>query len=633
MMFALTNQINKLKLLHNSGYIIFSVSFVVTVMSYFYLFTNIDVEIELQGTPESALQFFWRGKNDPYRESWSRHVNVKQEPQKIDFMIRDYKFIRVINPIIKLRIDPAREPDVTIIIKRMVVRQLGFKTIIIETSADFKKLIPLADIKLMRHGADGLEFVTSGEDSQIELTVKSEIDYKFLVPVLFFSLVIGYVLGILFGCFNNNGRFTYIPYFMIIVLALTLTASIICSNLHLDEIVHVEAAMYYEDHWLPPEICDPDTIDSYSVYGNSRLNTFEIVYLLAGKFSRLLRFTELEQAIRLRLFNILLFLVILAACILKWDYRILALPLIISPQIWYTFSYFNSEAFSLFVLFFISWQSINQDSSLNQFIKNDNGPPKVIHAILLGLAFALTLQIKKTFYIFLIFLALYFFIKLINKEFPSPLSALKRIFLILLIAVSIFGLRYSLDVYINGFDRKTKIAECKEKMAEPIYKMSTELHKTHTYLSLRDRGITLKQLFSSRNWGLLTFASTFGIYNYAPAASKHYYKIVFLLVMWLSILVCISAFSPFNRSNVLMLLSFILCSAFLIGSSIRHSWLNDFQAQGRYLFPIFTMSGVLIYELLRSLNKRFHNFLIITMFLLGIYSYIFIFLINMPKFS
>ena len=630
-MLEFNNRLNKLKSLLNHGSIFLSVLFTIMLLSYFYLFTNIDVEMELQGTPEGEFQLFERGKNNGYRESLSKIVHVKQDMQKYDFSVADYKFIRPINPIVKLRLDPAKEPA-TITIKRIVIRQPGFKPVIVETSADFNKLVPLADIESMRHGPDGLEIVTSGEDAQLELTVKSEINYKFLVFVLFFSPAVGLIVGILFGFFNNDGRFAYIPYFMTIILALTVIASIICSNLHFDETVHVRAAAYYEDHWLAPEICNPGTLDTYSVYGNSRLNTFEIVYLLAGKFSRLLRFTELDHVIRLRLFNILLFLIILIACIINRDYRILALPLIISPQIWYTFSYFNSEAFSLSVLFFISWQVINQDSCLNQFVRNDNDPKKAIHVILLGLAFALTFLIKKNFYIVLIFFALYFFIKLINKDYPNPLSALKRTSLILLIAISIFGLRYSLDVYVNGFDRKTKVAECKEKLAKPMYKVSTELNKKHPYLSLRDRGVSLRQLFSQRNWDLLTFASTFGIYNYAPAASKHYYKIVFLLVMGLSLSVCVSALTSLNRSNILLLLCFILCSAFLIGFSIWHSWVSDFQAQGRYLFPIFTMSGLLIFELLSSLNKRFHNFFIICLFLLGAYSYIFVFLIKMPKF-
>ncbi len=166
-----------------------------------------------------------------------------------------------------------------------------------------------------------------------------------------------------------------------------------------------------------------------------------------------------------------------------------------------------------------------------------------------------------------------------------------------------------------------------------MYKISTDLNKKHPYLNLRDRGVLLRQLFSDYNWDVLTFASAFGNYNYTPAASKHYYKIVFLLAMGLSISVCISAFTPLNRSNILLLLSFVLCSAFLIGFSIRHSWMSDFQAQGRYLFPIFLMLGLLIYEFPASLNKRFHNFLTIVMFLLGVYSYIFVFLIKMPKFS
>lgn len=632
-MFVRIKQLDKLKLAIDSSQVLFALVFVVTVLSYFYIFTNIDVEMELQSVPESTFQLYWRSNSDGYRESLSRGKYVNPKFQKFHFEIGDYKFFRPINPIVKLRLDPAKTPA-KVNIKRIIIKQLGFKPILIESATDFKYLIPLADIESMQYGSKGLEVVTRGEDSQLELIVgKAQLDYQFFISVLLLSLVVGFTFGVLFNLFNKDLRFGYTPYFMTAILALSLTSSLIGSNLHLDEPVHAKAAAYYENHWSPPEICSPDTVDTYSVYGNSRLDTFEIVYLLAGKFSRLLRFTDLDYTVRLRLFNSMLLFGILMACILKWEYRVLALPLIISPQIWYTFSYFNSEAFSLFVLFFISWQAINPDSSLNVFLRDGGKSKNRLKGVLLGLAFGLTLLIKKNFYIFLIFLCFYFILKLIDRDFEAPVIALKRTFVLILIAISIFGARYLLDIYINGVDRQAKIAECKEKLAEPMYKVSTELDEKHPYLSLKARGVTLMQMFSDRHWALLTFASALGIYNHVPAASKHYYKIMFILMIGLGILICGSILIPSNRSHLLLLLSFLLCSAFLIGFSFKHSWESDFQAQGRYLFPIFSMSGILLYELLGSLNKRLMNFFIVCMALMGMYSYIFVFLLKMPKFS
>ncbi len=633
-MFARMKQLNKLKLRLSidSSQVLFAIVFVVTVLSYFYLFINMDVEMELQSNPESTFQLYWRSSMDGYRESLSKGKRVKPDFQKFHFEVGDYKFFRPINPVVKLRLDPAKKPAL-VRIKRIVIKQPGFKPILIESEDDFKKLIPLAEIESMQYGVDGLEVVTLGEDSQLELTVgKAAFDYQFFISVLLLSLAVGFTFSVLFNLFNKDLRFSYTPYFMTAILALSLTSSLIGSNLHLDEPVHAKAAAYYENHWAPPEICSPETVETYSVYGNSRLDTFEIVYLLAGKFTRLLRFTELDYTVRLRLFNSTLLFAILMACILRWQYRVLALPLIVSPQIWYTFSYFNSEAFSLFVLFFISWQAINPDSSLNLFIGGGKANIK-LKGLMLGLLFGLTLLIKKNFYIFLIFLCFYFILKLMDRDFEAPVVALKRTFVLMLIAGSIFGARCLLDIYINGFDRQAKIAECKEKLAEPMYKVNTELNEKHPYLSLKAKGVTLMQMFSDRHWALLTFASALGVYNYVPAASKHFYKIMFILLIGLGILICGSVLIPLNRSHLLLLISFLLCSAFLIGFSLKHSWESDFQAQGRYLFPIFSMSGILLYELLGALNKRLLNFFIVCMFLMGMYSYIFVFLLKMPKFS
>src|SRR5687767_3807883 len=55
-------------------------------------------------------------------------------------------------------------------------------------------------------------------------------------------------------------------------------------NAHPDELQHFEAAKYYKDHILPPEIGDPSVAASYSVWGISYLNYQWVEYFLAGKF-------------------------------------------------------------------------------------------------------------------------------------------------------------------------------------------------------------------------------------------------------------------------------------------------------------------------------------------------------------
>ena len=51
---------------------------------------------------------------------------------------------------------------------------------------------------------------------------------------------------------------------------------------------HRASARYYVDHWLPPKVGDPATLDSYSRdYGFSYINDTDPVYLFAGKFAAL----------------------------------------------------------------------------------------------------------------------------------------------------------------------------------------------------------------------------------------------------------------------------------------------------------------------------------------------------------
>ena len=106
--------------------------------------------------------------------------------------------------------------------------------------------------------------------------------------------------------------FEYVPFCMACVLALILAMACLSKkNNHPDEFVHVRAAAYYHDHWIPPKVCASGTEHTYSSHGISRLNTHEIFYFFAGKFSRLLSFVSMDdEYLKCRLLNVLLFFVV-----------------------------------------------------------------------------------------------------------------------------------------------------------------------------------------------------------------------------------------------------------------------------------------------------------------------------------
>ncbi len=72
----------------------------------------------------------------------------------------------------------------------------------------------------------------------------------------------GSILYFLLSKVQNENEFIYVPYFLVFILALIFSTSSVTQLIHLDEVVHVGAAEYYQKHWIPPEICSPEIIFS-----------------------------------------------------------------------------------------------------------------------------------------------------------------------------------------------------------------------------------------------------------------------------------------------------------------------------------------------------------------------------------
>jgi len=596
---------------------------------YLYFFTNrAYVEVIIESPEPTLLKIYWAEDGQPYSEKNRAQLRVEPTQTKYGF------FLTNLTDITKLRIDPHQHHG-TSTIKKISIQQAGFKSIHFETIAEFSRLNPIFGIIEYGISKDGLFTKSLGNDPQFEFNFipeKSTFNpyieaIRIVALCLFLWLLYHYGAPLV-------RDLQYVQVFLaIIFILITLMATTSAENTHPDEYVHLDATRYYRNHWLPPHVDSPEIRHTYSVYGFSRLNTDEMSYLLTAKFSTLLTPFHLIEYQALRLFNILLFGIILLFVILRPVARPLALPFLLTPQLWYTFSYCNSDAFAIFLYFLTCCQVILPDSMLNNLLKKQFSSKYLLNYILFAVLFSFLLLVKKNYHILMPFL-LFFYLwknwhisKKLKKEF------LIRLLILVLAGLSLAGARMACDYYVNGFDRAEKLAVLQEQTAKPTYKPSTELHKKHIYLYMKARGNSLERIIKFDRWFGKTFRSAFGVYGYFTlSASDDYYKVVqWLGTTFLLFFIC-SIIMKGGLQNNILLFTGLGCGVSLIGLALWHSWTSDFQAQGRYLFPIILLLGIIYFHTQDIFQKRIFNFFVFSMFAVSLYSFIYIALRNIPKY-
>jgi len=611
-------------------------------LTYYYFLSPITVELTLQSPPEyddllqdlikcpsntNVIQIFFARKNQGYTEDNSRKERIDADTTFYRFAVKKNKAIDSLKIGRKLRLDPMVYPG-TIYLTKFAVKQTGYKSFVLNSKNRFDLLKPVNGIEKMKYTPNGVIIYSPGCDPQLEIKIKPEninFDYLFILKLVIAAFLIGPAIYILLGSIKKESEFIYAPYLLVFILALIFSTSSISKLLHLDEVVHVHAGVYYEDHWLPPEICAPETKHTYSDAGVSRLDNFEVAYFFAGKFSKLLTVLDIDEFPRFRLFNVFLFSILLLLSIKHIEYRILTVPLLISPQIWYLFTYFNSDAFSLFIIIVISYQVIAENSMTNLYLTSyEEDKNKIIRPLLVGLLFSFLLLIKLNYYVFIVFLFLVFILKLGMKEYQYPKKVIQRVGVIILISTAVFGVRWGIDISRNGINRNEKRMECRIKLAKPFLNPKTPLEKRYPFQRLKDRNFTINQLFEKYNWGWKTFLNSFGVYFILPRADLGYYRFIMVVMLFFTIYLSTSILIRFNIDQILLLIIVGFCSLLLIALSLWNSWTASFQAQGRYLFPIFIMTAHLLHESLSILNKKIINFIILMMFCLSVYSYLYI---------
>jgi hypothetical protein len=397
-------------------------------------------------------------------------------------------------------------------------------------------------------------------------------------------------------------------------------------NGHPDEEDHFRAARYYMSYWLPPAVGDAKSEGAYSTsFGVSYLDEPDIVYLLAGKFSGALSLTGLSPFLLTRAVNFAMF-VTLFLFLLKISLEI-GVPfygiLLLSPQLWYVFSYFNGDAFGFTI-------SILLVLKLSKFTRN---PERAMPPIKIGLWLGMLALAKKNYYVLIPVLGgvavwhWVFFSKAGQRQ-----VLLKRWLKIVLIAAVIALPKIGYQQWVNEFHLSEKRVAQMEKMAAPGFKPSEVMARySPWHVNMRAKGQPFQDLLLVHQWHSLSFESMVGVYGFMSVFSPnwYYWVMLFLYVLLFGLLFLPSR--PFALSELTLTAIAIFGMGASCVASFLNSWTVAFQAQGRYIFPVFCIFPLLLaYTWERLPKKVFYSGFLITG-LLSLWNFVFVGLENIPR--
>lgn len=453
-----------------------------------------------------------------------------------------------------------------------------------------------------------------------------------------------------------------------------------------DERLHEADARYFAERWSPPRLDSEAMLPSLkaSPYGVSYLNEWNITYLLAGKFSNLTDRLGIDDRIGFRLYQAGILAGLLALVLLLGLPRSAAIPVLLTPQLWYLFAYMNGDALPLAASLLAAALVFAPSSRLRAFLcRTDPLDLRTLVqvAVFVG-CFALLIVSKRNYWPVATFLAvgaaivplqmtpravaaaaLLLLLAIIGAAGGSALTATYGNGILILagvIALACAGtlvhwgvsgglastarrniLRYSgVFVLAAGLASPWIIADYRinEGPAGKAVQVEAmrEAHAAAEFrpsqatpvggIRMRDQGYSPAQLLAPPlSWQVSSFKSFFGVYGYMQyyAADALYW--VFGIGVGLLLLIAVGStllVDPHGKSYLVL----AACSALaLIAASFLHSWTYDFQAQGRYLIGClaFVMPFIFCLQATRRIYTA-ANILVAMLFLAGVYSFVWI---------
>ena len=369
------------------------------------------------------------------------------------------------------------------------------------------------------------------------------------------------------------------------VLLVVLMAMRSPGNVHPDEFSHFEAARYFRKHWLPAAVAEPGTESSYSAYGFSYLNEADIVYWGFGKAAVVGEALGVGTGLAMRALQVLLY-----AGLVGWVmFRARQFPpalgfLLLTPQVWYVFSYINGDAVPFALLTILAIELASPDSAVRRFLNGTQVRPTpgvFVVGALLGL-----LALSKRNY-----LVSFVFVGWVILWLRSEVRSWRRVALLASIAAVVALPWLTYHAWANDWETEQRVADYSELVASPEMKPSAQASpSSFPYRALRTKGASLWHVLVTLPWAWLSFRSFCGLYGWMNVAADPWvYRVFGALYTGLLAILVIPALRRASPAALSLLVGVLICATLVVAQSAYRSWVYDFQAQGRYLFPILPM--------------------------------------------
>ncbi len=604
-----------------------------TVLYHFLAERQATVSMEVHCSAPTTFKMYWLEEQGAiWSEDKSRRIRLRPGEAFYTFKLTNLDRIAV------FRIDPSEE-KVPVAIRSITISQNGYAPIRIDGDEAFSRITLGGGIESVRISDEGLVVTPATNDPQLFFDLPASLrktailwsgEFLPLGLVFCFALFAGRAL-----VRAGQEDYALVP----VALAMVLTLVVVMANIsafgaHPDEQVHVRAGDYFQHHLLPPPVGAEEARSTYSVYGVSRLHSGEIAYLFLGRFAHAFHALAASSFMLQRAFNIVLWSILLLLALAYKDFRVLMVPALLSPQVWYVFSYANSESFAFFVMMLAAYQVASPHSAWNRLL--DAGPgtvrPRWYAFFWLGLLLGLLLLVKKNFYFFLLFTGLYFFWRLCFGHTRLNRHNLRPIVVVVLTGLALFAGVRGTDEYLNGFEKDERLLQARYQFAAEMWNPATPLEKRHIYLQMRERGTSLKRLFFVDQWGRKSFQSAVGMYGFTSVgASSTYYSLMKYMGILLLLAVSVTVFLRGGLEGSSLWILTLAVAAGLVGMALYHAWTIDFQPQGRYFLPIIGMVAIFFLHARHYLLRSLVPLVCVALFLLSLYSFVAVGLVGIPK--
>lgn len=358
-------------------------------------------------------------------------------------------------------------------------------------------------------------------------------------------------------------------------IAVLVMACVSISYGHPDEDETRGSIDYYLRAWSLPDLKSDKLYNIFSNYGTTRLKELSVYYFLAGKIGLLFK-QVFDVFCYYRIFNVLLF-ALLIVFFLRYGRKNpwLIIPIGLTPQVWYLFSYATSDAWDYFLSVLLIGACCIKEGFLCRALEEKLNRKNVIFLMGYGMLFGLLLMGKKNYYVVFVLAFVIFLFHLLRKKEKGLFA---KYALIVGACLLIFGLRLLADYQVYGTEKMTQYREVKaEHVAEDMQELK----------SFKESGMSFLDAYDAYQFEQSSFRSFTGQYGWMTEKSGVlYYRLMWLLYLILIIQLIQECRRKQDRLGIWR--DIVIAGVIFLNYAISayHSWNSDFQAQGRYLFPI-----------------------------------------------